>query len=117
MEELKNMVGVGEIFSLTLYDAEQMFSIAESVGRGEEFSQWFWSQIHNNSSNMDGFRSILEDLEDYKRNLGRRYDRHIRRGQSDCAEFIKEQYNKTEDNIVFITSLYNLQRKSKNYKL
>ena len=102
-----------QLKQMTPKQARIFFNIADDRGELEEFSDWYWSKIAELSGQVEQVpleQHILLYLEDYKRNLGRQYERQP-------SMVIWHKYNMLENLIRELTIKYRLVRKHKPYYL
>lgn len=105
----------GTIEQMSLQDLEQAFTRASTMLFDNEFRHWeqcMWSAIARvrNKPSKASLQSVVNSLEDYKRNLGRQYA-----AQHNMRVLLK--YNEVERDIRWLVGQYELDRKSKPYFL
>ncbi len=100
-----------QMFEMTGKRAKVWFMIAETRGELEQFTEWFWSKLAELNAieyNFNPLQRAVYLLEDYKRSLGRQYDKN---GKLSTAY----KYNLTENTIRNICAEHHLKRKYDNY--
>ena len=105
----------GRLAEMSLKELQQCFDNAKLLLFGKEYRRWeqcMWSAIERARANpsKQQMQNVLDRLEEYKRNLGRRYNVN-----KEIEIMLK--YNEIERDIRWLQGQYELERRSKPYFL
>lgn len=101
-----------EFTAMTLADFQKFANVAAQNGELEDFLRDAWEAIaiERGNHHADNMTKVVNNLEQYKRQVGRRYD------LTHNTEY-KDKYNELEDQIQYLTKTYEAKRLTKPYYL
>ena len=101
-----------EFTAKSLQEFEELAKVAEKLGCLDEFLSKAWDAIaiERGDHSADTMTKVVNNLEEYKRHLGRRYAATHDAG-------VKSKYNDLEDLIRSLTWTYEAKRITKPYYL
>ena len=101
-----------EFTAKSLQEFEELAKVAEKLGCLDEFLNKAWDAIaiERGDHSADTMTKVVNNLEEYKRHLGRRYAATHDAG-------VKSKYNDLEDLIRSLTWTYEAKRITKPYYL
>lgn len=104
-----------QIEHMSLQELQNIFELAEKTLLPYEFKRYhrcFWTAVNRARANPSktSLQNVVNHLEDYKRALGRQYS-----NQHNMRVLLK--YNEVERDIQYLSTQYELQRKSRPYFL
>lgn len=107
-----------QIKSLTTQDVCKLFKKAQAQGVEDKFSDLFWTAVNRirNQATASNMQSVVDNLEAYKRFVGRKYNEYDKKNPSGpLAKWLAGKYNDVEYNIRWLVDEYHCARKSKPY--
>lgn len=101
-----------EFTAMTLADFKYYAKAAAANDELEDFLQDAWEAIaiERGNHHADNMTKVVNNLEQHKRSVGRRYD------LTHNLEY-KDKYNELEDQIQYLTKTYEAKRLTKPYYL
>lgn len=101
-----------EFTAKSLQEFKELAEAAEKLSCLDEFLAKAWDAIaiERGNHHADNMTKVVNNLEQYKRSVGRRYD------LTHNAEY-KDKYNELEDQIQYLTKTYEAKRITKPYYL